>query len=81
MKVRQRIISVMAAVFEVDFSEIPENASPGVIEKWDSLRHMNLVLALEEEFNVRFNDNEFAELITVPLIELIISERSSLNDF
>ena len=47
----QRIKNVMASIFKVDISEIDENISPDTLENWDSLGHMNLIVALEEEFD------------------------------
>ncbi len=70
----ERIRQVMAAVFEMDPTEIDDEASPGRIEHWDSLRHMNLVLALEEEFDVRFPDDQVEELVSFRLIELSLKE-------
>jgi len=67
----------MADIFELDAADIPDNASTGVIENWDSIRHMNLIVALEEEFDVRFNDTDIVDLITIPLIESIIKEMKS----
>jgi acyl carrier protein len=74
---QKRIRDVMGVVFEIDASGIAENAGPGVIENWDSLRHMSLVLALEEEFNIRFPDEMIEQLISFKLIELNL--RESLN--
>ena len=71
---KTKIIAVMAAVFEMDVKVIPDNAAPGIVEKWDSLRHMNLVLALEEEFNIRFPDEQVEQLLNIKLIELSINE-------
>lgn len=48
----QRIKNVMASIFKVDISEIDENISPDTLENWDSLGHMNLIVALEEEFDI-----------------------------
>ena len=73
-EVNQRVIEVMAAVLEMDPSLIPSDASPGVLEKWDSLRHMNLIVALEEEFSIRFPDELIEELISLKLIQLSIKE-------
>lgn len=75
-KVRNEIVEVMAVVFDMDVKDIPENSAPGVIEKWDSLKHMNLVLALEEEFSIRFPDDQIEQLISIELIELSINELS-----
>ena len=70
-----RIKAVMAAVFEVPVDEITDESSPDNIESWDSLKHMNLVLALEEEFNIGFEDDEIVEMMNYALIRLILSKK------
>jgi acyl carrier protein len=32
------------------------------IQQWDSLKHMHLVMALEEEFGIEFDDGEVSNL-------------------
>lgn len=71
-----RIKKVMSAVFEVPFEKINDKSSPDTIESWDSLKHMNLVLAMEEEFDVYFNDEEIVEMLNYSLIRLILSKKS-----
>ena len=66
----------MSAVFEVDVESISDDASIDTIENWDSLRHLNLILALEEEFEVTIPDEEVGNLINFKLIELILNELS-----
>jgi len=70
----ERVKQVMAMVFGVEAKDIGANAAPGTIEAWDSMRHMNLVLALEEEFNVRFGEDQIEQLISLPLICLTLRE-------
>ena len=53
----------MSDVFNIDVSLINNESSPDNIENWDSLKHMNLVIALEEEFDTEIPDEE-AEKIT-----------------
>ena len=72
--ITERIRNVMAVVFGIDVITISDEASQGNIEQWDSLRHMNLVLALEEEFDIRFRDDQMEQLISFRLIELNLSE-------
>ena len=62
-KVEERIKSVMSAVFEVSAYKIKDDSSPDTIESWDSLKHMNLVVALEEDFEIEFNDDEILEMM------------------
>ncbi len=55
--------------------EIREDSSPDTIEAWDSLRHMNLVLALEEAFGVQFTEEEIVEMLNVQLIVDILKDK------
>ncbi len=64
----------MSAVFEVPFESIADDASSDNIENWDSLRHLNLILALEEEFGVSIADEEVGNLVNYKLIELVIND-------
>jgi len=74
----KRIKNVMSAVFELSADEITDHSSPDTIWSWDSLKHMNLVSALEEEFDISFTDSEILEMMNFLLIKLIISEKISL---
>ena len=70
MKIKQ----VMSAVFEIPVESIADDASSDNIENWDSLRHLNLILALEEEFGVSIPDEEVGNLVNYKLIELVIND-------
>lgn len=59
----------MAQIFNVEVSSISEASSPQEIERWDSLRHMQLILAIEDEFGVTFSDDDIPNLLTLRAIE------------
>ena len=67
-KLAERIKKVMSAVFEIPVEQIQNKSSPDTIASWDSLKHMNMVIALEEEFNISFSDNDTVSLIIYKLI-------------
>lgn len=71
-----RILKILSNVFEVEISTLNEDSSIDNIENWDSIRHLNLILALEEEFNITIPDEEVGDLVNFKLIELIINEQS-----
>ena len=75
--IENRIKNVMAAVFELTVDKINDNASPDTIESWDSLKHMNLIIALEEEFNIAIPDDEVGNMLTFGLVLLIVNEAIS----
>ena len=74
-EVEKRIQSVMATVFDVDPNEIDENSSQDSIESWDSLKHLDLVVALEGEFDITIPLEEVGNMLTFKLISLIVQEQ------
>lgn len=71
----ERIKKVMAAVFGIETAQINDGLSPDNLEKWDSLTHMTLVVALEEEFEVKFSEEEILEMMNYALVKEIIREK------
>jgi acyl carrier protein len=65
---------VMATMLNIDPAEINAESSMDTIASWDSLRHMNLVLALEEEFGVQIPDEEAANITSYKLIQLVLRD-------
>jgi len=65
---KERLLRTVSQVFGVPVEEITEQSSPETIATWDSLKHMNLVLALEQEFGVRFTDEEIMSMVSVELL-------------
>ncbi len=64
----------MAAVLQVPQESIGPDSSMDNIATWDSLRHMNLVLALEEEFGTSIPDEDAANLTSYALIKVVLEE-------
>ena len=71
----KKLKSVMASVFNIKRREINEKSSTDNIKFWDSLKHINLVVALEDEFKVRFSHKEIGEMINFKIINLILSQK------
>ncbi len=67
----------MSAVFGIPLASINEDTSQQTTAEWDSLNHMKLVAALEEEFSITFRDDEVLELLNVRLIRLLLSEKGT----
>ncbi len=65
---KDRIKKVMANIFGIDGNLINNNSSPDNIDNWDSLKHMSLIVALEEEFETEFSDDEIFNTMSYSLI-------------
>jgi acyl carrier protein len=66
---------VMATVLRVPADSIGPDSSMDTVPGWDSLRHLTLVLALEDEFGVQIPDEEAGSITSYPLIRLVLAER------
>ena len=53
-----RVRAIAVDVFGVSTAEITPQSAPETIANWDSVQHLNLLLALEEAFNVQFEPEE-----------------------
>lgn len=74
LELKEKIFNVMSAIFDIEVSDLNESSSNDNIGNWDSIRHLNLILSLEEEFNITIPDEETGNLINYKLIELIVTE-------
>jgi acyl carrier protein len=70
-----RVRRIVADVFEVPLDQVHPDSSPDTISTWDSLRHLNMVLALEQEFGVDFRPEEIEQLLSVELIAALLEEK------
>jgi acyl carrier protein len=52
-------------LFGVPVEQITAASSPQTLENWDSIQHLNLVLAVEEKFGVQLSPEEIEEMKNV----------------
>jgi acyl carrier protein len=64
----QTLKEVVARVFRIDAAHVTPDTSAETVETWDSLNHLNLMLALESAFDVRIPAVAFSEMLSYPQI-------------
>jgi|688.fasta_scaffold1063365_1 acyl carrier protein len=75
----EQIIPVVAEVMGVPVHTVGPDSSAKTVESWDSLRHMNLIVALEDTFAVRLDEDVFARLDDVASIAREIERAKSVS--
>ncbi len=70
----QKILEIVSQIMGVPLESVTLASSAETISSWDSLKHMNLVLALEETFGVLFSEEQIAELTQVGTILTIVAK-------
>jgi acyl carrier protein len=71
-----RVRQIVADILDVDVSAVSLASSPDTIESWDSMQHLNLVLALEQTFGVTFVPEEIDTMTTVGRIVDVVDAKA-----
>ncbi len=58
METRERLQNVFRDIFDDESIELFDEMTSDDIEDWDSLMHMNLIIGIEHEFNIKFTVEE-----------------------
>ena len=79
-RVSERVRGILAALLNLPSDRVPLDGSRETLEEWDSLKHMHLVLALEEEFGIEFDDEDVSNLATVADLARAIEGKLSAGE-
>lgn len=74
-EVFDRVRAMCADVFQVHPAKINADSSPENLDAWDSVQHLNLVLALEQEFGVPFDPEDIDQMKTVGAISALVERK------
>lgn len=66
---------IFADIFALPEEHITSHTSPETLEAWDSLQHLNLMLAIEQEFGVQFTPEEMEQLVSVARIAACLESK------
>lgn len=75
MNTLERVRHITADIFNRPFEQITPASSPDTLAGWDSLQHLNIVLALEQEFALQFTPEEIEQMLSVELIADLVEEK------
>ena len=67
-----RIEKVFSEVLGIPVGKINDATSPENTPEWDSLEAMNLVVALEEAFEIKLSTREIVSMRTVGLVRKVL---------
>jgi acyl carrier protein len=64
-----RLVEAVASVFGLRDDEVTPESSQENVADWDSVGHLKLILAIEDEYRVQFSTAQIPELTSVAAIE------------
>ncbi len=71
----ERLNNVFRDVFDDESIVVTDATTSNDIEDWDSLEHINLIVAVEQEFGIKFNMGEVTTMKNVGEMADIIENR------
>jgi acyl carrier protein len=70
-----RLREVVGSMLELDPAQVDDTTSTDTVPSWDSVRHMNLVIALEQAFGITVPDEDVADMTSFPIIRAVVEEQ------
>lgn len=55
-------------------------SSPDTVNQWDSLKHMQIVLAIEEAFDLQLTDDEIVSIRSLQSIIALLEKKSGARN-
>ena len=78
--VEQKIKAIMANIFKIHMHAINENTSAENIDQWTSLGHVNLLVRLQNEFEIEFTDSQIVDMLSYKTVVQYVTAALKGND-
>ena len=75
MNVLDQVCSIAGDVLHVPVAKLSAESGPESIESWDSVQHLNLVLALESQFGIEFEPEEIDQMKSIGKIAALVERK------
>ena len=70
-----KLVEIVCTLLEIEPDQVTESLSPETVEQWDSLNHLNICVAVGQEYNFELTTNEMAEIRNLGDLARLIEAR------
>jgi len=77
MEITEKLTNVFREVFDNETISLHEEMTANDVDAWDSLSHVNLMIAIELAFDIEFKQNEIQNFSNVGELMKSIEEKIS----
>ena len=75
--VEPKVKSIINRMFDLPDDTVTRSTTAADVDGWDSLSHINLIVAIEREFRIKFTTSEVVSLKNVgELVDLVAKKTS-----
>lgn len=75
----KNIDEIICSVFKLTVDQLQDELGMDEIDRWDSLAHMDLITAIESEFDILLSGDDIADMQSVAEIKSIVQKHLSNN--
>jgi acyl carrier protein len=73
----EQVRNIASDIFGIQAEKITAESSPETIENWDSMQHLNLVLAIEEKFGVQLDPEDIEQMKNIGAVAALVEKLQS----
>lgn len=78
-QVDEKVGSLLADVLQIPAAGITEDLAMKDVEAWDSLKHMELIVSLEQSFGIELTFDDIVAMQSVGEIKRVLRERGAVS--
>ena len=72
-----KLVEIVAELFDLEAAAVDAALTPEDVELWDSMNHLRLVSAVEEEFQIKLSMREIESIRSLATLRALIEQRAS----
>jgi acyl carrier protein len=70
-----KVAEILSQVLKIPVVAVSDNLAMRDVEAWDSLKHMEMIVAFEEAYHIEFNFDEIVAMQTVASIKRVLGQK------
>lgn len=75
----EKINSILSELFKVDSAQLTDSATMDDIDLWDSLKHMELIVELENGFGISLEYDDIVKMQNIGSIKEVVKAKASVS--
>ena len=69
---------ILADILEIAPEQVTSDLTIGMVDSWDSFRHLQAILAIEGEYGIQFDMQRVPELTSVYLLQAELEKKGAV---
>jgi acyl carrier protein len=75
--VNPKLVEIVAELFDLAPAAVDDALTPEGVDLWDSMNHLRLVSAVEEEFGIKLSMQEIESIRSLAVLQALVAQHTS----